>query len=71
MLNVDKPQKIMLSKRRQTQRLHIVSFYSSELSRIGKSVDIERLVVILAKEVGGKWEMTTGVGFFWEVMKMS
>ena len=51
--NVDEPQIIMLSERRQTQRLHIVWLQLYEISRKGKTMEIENQCVPEAERERG------------------
>ena len=50
----------MFSERNQTQRPHIVllHLYINKMSRIGKSIETERIVVF-AKGCWGEWKMRT------------
>lgn len=55
------PENIMLSERRQMQKLHIAWFHFYKMSRIGKSMEMEsRLVIAHDWKFWGKLQVTNG-----------
>lgn len=54
---------IMLNERKQTLRSHTVWFYFSEVSRIGKSTETERLVVTTLGRGGAESNHEWAQGF--------